>query len=746
MRTIIAALLTLILAAVAGAFATAMGATPNARTAKDRAALLAGIEVLVRAGVPGDLVVFGDDAFAVVTGGKRPVPVVAAARIGRGRVVAMAHSGYLDAAALSKDGDSRGRLLRNAIAWASGGGNAPSIGILGKNPALVKALASAGYQAWDQADPGDGRSATILIWKNGHDRDGLARAMVGFVRQGGGLISAACPWGWAQVRSRTNPGTTIRDDLPENAALRRFGMAYADGTVDATAPGGYSIELSRPNIAHAGRAFKAVLAGEKGATRQAYLVERALRALPASDGGFRSMIRASLDRVPPGLLIPREKAPLTRKQALARLAVTERSLRWRDLPPKEVEAAPGADLFPGAVPKRARRVTRIVEGNPAVSGWQGTGLYLAPGEVLTVRATGRADPRGWRLRIGCHRDKLWHKDEWKRWPEITHTIDLRSETTAVATPFGGPIYLEAVKNPRAVTFKFSGAVEAPRYVLGDKASARAWKKRRTAPGPFAELEGRNLVLTVPSAVIRELDDPAPILEFWDAVLKSHCDLAQTPLPARRERFVPDVQISAGYMHAGYPIMTWMDVVTPKRGRPLPPILDIEDRKKNGAWGYFHELGHNRQRSWWTFRGTVEVTCNLFSLFTHETLCGITPWEHPWLVKQKKSAKPYLAKGAPFAEWRRKPGLALITYAQIQHEFGWKPFQQVFKDMEALSAARRPTRDQDKIDEFIRRMSRATGHDLRPFWRMWGAPLGPALMKDAGLDALPKWMPDGDELP
>jgi hypothetical protein len=193
-------------------------------------------------------------------------------------------------------------------------------------------------------------------------------------------------------------------------------------------------------------------------------------------------------------------------------------------------------------------------------------------------------------------------------------------------------------------------------------------------------------------------------------------------------------------------MTWMDVVTPKQGRALPPILDIADRKKNGAWGYFHELGHNRQRGWWTFRGTGEVTCNLFSLYTHETLCGVEPWQHPWLARQKKRAKPYFAKGAPFEEWRRDPGLALIAYAQIQREFGWTPFKQVFADMEALPGPARPTADQKKIDEFVRRMSLATGHDLRPFWHHWGAPLGDTLTGGKALDALPEWMPDWGELP
>lgn len=102
---------TFIVLLLAASFAPLAQAILNEQVDADRAALLAGIEVLARPGVPGNLVVFGEDAFAVVTGGKQPEPVVAAARVGRGRVVAMAHSGYLDAGAISQDGDSRGRLF-----------------------------------------------------------------------------------------------------------------------------------------------------------------------------------------------------------------------------------------------------------------------------------------------------------------------------------------------------------------------------------------------------------------------------------------------------------------------------------------------------------------------------------------------------------------------------------------------------------------------------------------------------------
>jgi hypothetical protein len=716
--------------------------------AQDRAALLEGIDVLERPGVPGNLVVFGENAFAVVTGNKRPEPVVAAARVGHGRVVAMAHSGYLDAKALTEEDDSRGRLLRNAIRWMVPAPTQPHIGIVGRDPALVDALTSIGFEAWDRSDPSAKREAHLYIWKNGHDREGLAEAMVDYVENGGRLISAACPWGWQQIRNRSEPGATVRDDLPENRALLHFGLVYADGTVDGTREREFAIDRSRPDDAHAGWALAALASQEEGAEKGTYLVERALRALPDDEEMFRSHVEIAIAKVPADL-VPRPGKPLGKEHALARLAVTVRSLQWRDLPLDEVVAMPGSEAFPGAVPEDAERVTVRRTLDPAVAGWQSTGLYLAPGDRLRVRVTStveRAGATGWRLRIGCHQDKLWHKARWERWPEITHVVDVAPDVTEVATPWGGAVYLERKDGARRIEVEVDGAVAAPRYVLGDDASAAAWKESRTAPGPWAELEGRHIVLSVPSAVIRDLDDPAPILAFWDAVMESHCDLAQTPLPARRERFVPDAQISAGYMHAGYPIMTWMDVVTPKEGKALPPILDIEDRKANGAWGYFHELGHNRQRSWWTFRGTGEVTCNLFSLYTHETLCGVEPWEHPWLRNQKKHAKPYLRRGAPFEEWRKSPGLALIAYAQIQKEFGWEPYKRVFAEMEALAAQERPTKDQDKIDAFVRRMSLATERDLRPFWRRWGAPLGDVLMSDTILDALPEWQPDWDELP
>src|SRR5271154_487273 len=79
--------------------------TPNATPSPvnfdaDRSALIQGIGELGAPGAPGGVCVFGPQAFAVIAGkdGKKALlPVVAAARWEKGRVVALGHNGYLGA-------------------------------------------------------------------------------------------------------------------------------------------------------------------------------------------------------------------------------------------------------------------------------------------------------------------------------------------------------------------------------------------------------------------------------------------------------------------------------------------------------------------------------------------------------------------------------------------------------------------------------------------------------------------------
>jgi hypothetical protein len=243
--------------------------------------------------------------------------------------------------------------------------------------------------------------------------------------------------------------------------------------------------------------------------------------------------------------------------------------------------------------------------------------------------------------------------------------------------------------------------------------------------------GRRVILSVPSDSIRALDDPGALLEFWDRILDAQADLAGIPRERRSpERYVPDVQISAGYMHSGYPIMTHLDAVKD---------MTTLDELKQGPWGLLHEMGHNHQQGDWTFEGTGEVTCNVFAMYCIERVCGL-PWKdgHEGLKDRDRKVGAYRAGGAEFEAWKKDPFLALAMYAQLVEGFGWETFKRVFAEYRGLPAAERPKTEEDKRDQWMVRFSRACGKNLGPFFDSWGVPVSEGAK--GRIADLPAWMP------
>jgi len=275
-------------------------------------------------------------------------------------------------------------------------------------------------------------------------------------------------------------------------------------------------------------------------------------------------------------------------------------------------------MFPGSPPEGTPHTNRSVTIDPGTVGWKSTGAYAEPGRVVAVKIPKELAGKGLAVRIGCHKDTLYHKDKWSRAPEITMSRRLDAATTSIASAFGGPVYIDlpdgAATEPFEVTLK--GVIAAPMFVLG-QTDPDQWRRTiRNAPAPWAELVTDKVILSVPSSSIRDLDDPEALMVFWDRVMDAAADLATISRTRRRpQRYVADVQISAGYMHSGYPIMTHLDAAAD---------MTQLDRLSRGSWGLFHELGHNHQKGDWTFSGTVEVTCNLFALYIIDTVCTPPP--------------------------------------------------------------------------------------------------------------------------
>ncbi|RXN27177.1 TRPM8 channel-associated factor-like protein [Labeo rohita] len=250
-----------------------------------------------------------------------------------------------------------------------------------------------------------------------------------------------------------------------------------------------------------------------------------------------------------------------------------------------------------------------------------------------------------------------------------------------------------------------------------------------APAPWAELEFENIIMTLQSEFIRNLDRPDEVAKLWDTIMRSIADLAAKPgkFP-RKERFVADVQISGGFMHSGYPIM--MHTVS------VPELVNVQEAYKNGLWGQIHELGHNQQRSVWEFPPhTTECTCNLWSVYVHEEVLG---WNrskvYPSLTPESRQAhiKSYCDGGKDLKNW--STCTALETYMQLQDKFGWDAFKKVFTIYHDMSGV--PNNNAEKMNLYAETFSKVVKMNLCPFFEAWGWPIQPDTQKK--ISHLPEW--------
>ena len=151
------------------------------------------------------------------------------------------------------------------------------------------------------------------------------------------------------------------------------------------------------------------------------------------------------------------------------------------LPADELPVHPSHTEFPGEVPSNATRISRTVTVNGTQSGLpsnfgysnprssirMSTGLYAAPGEVVTVTVDEATSDLGFSILIGAHTDSLWSKDIIKRHSRIFTTWSVDNTSTEVGNAFGGPIYvyIPAGSEYGEINLTISGAIRAPMFVL-----------------------------------------------------------------------------------------------------------------------------------------------------------------------------------------------------------------------------------------------------------------------------------------
>ncbi|XP_018593140.2 TRPM8 channel-associated factor homolog [Scleropages formosus] len=669
--------------------------------------------------VPSALLVHGPLAFPVAQNDSGQV-FLAAAHYGGGRVVVIPHEDYLNQPALQ-------RLVLNAVGWL----DAERKGEIYVSPKIKHLCTMLSTHHFNTKASALGNGASVYCCTSYSDDQ--AEEIHCFVAEGGGLLMAGQAWWWAC----SNNGQDPIAGYPGNRILNRFGIGILKYTIDAKVYKAASVaqvseyphflkELSKI-IDHV-KMNKPL--GELAPSLTISLKRNiaSFLEMDARQNPLYTMILQELINIfiKSGVLKVSPEHPV--KSPVQKFLLHFANTLYRLNPGKLAPAIPV--LFHKLNTASAVRVA--IDGtNKGPKAWRSTGLSVYPGKPVTVRVPSALTGKGLQVQIGCHTDNLSELDELKRAPVVTQRFPVNAERVEVSTLWGGLLYIIVPADCQLgiMDIVVEEAARAPYFKLGVTSVSEWQSTGRHHPGPWAELEADSIIVTVPSKDVRHLDDPTPLLTLWNHIMKAVAKLAGCPSPfLRPERIVTDIQISAGWMHSGYPIMAQL--------KSVKELIQVDYMKSAGVWGPTHELGHNQQKEMWEFPPhTGEATCNLWSVYIHETVLHIPREKAHGDLKpemREERIKAYINGGAKLENW--SVWTCLETYLQLQEGFGWKPFIQLFTEYKSIP--HRVMTKEEKMNLWAEKFSQEVKMNLIPFFKTWGWPIEDRLAMK--LSSLPTW--------
>uniref|UniRef100_A0A667Y1R6 Peptidase M60 domain-containing protein n=1 Tax=Myripristis murdjan TaxID=586833 RepID=A0A667Y1R6_9TELE len=671
-------------------------------------------------GIPSEVLVHGPLAFPIGSN-EQGQPFVAGAYYGRGRVIVVTHE-------IALGHQEMAPFLTNAIRWLDEGRN----GVVGVVPSLghyVNLLSNLGLRCEKTNFRKDLSVFVCQAYSDDH-----AQEIQEFVAEGGGLLIGGHAWYWAQTHHGQNPLT----DFAGNHILNKMGLSLLGVTL---APGSYKApvlgQAAKDNyhFRHLLHRFAGhVVEGEALTKNEESLLKKlgsdctTYLHMKAHDWyPYMQMLSTLTD------FLKKSDMPQVSESCPVR---TPKDHLLLNLGSEVYKVCPDPDaLLPYLIknnpvmPVVYNYKIKINANTGGADTWLSTGLYLSPGMKTKMTMPAEIVNKGWRVQIGCQTDYLNH-EELKRAPHVVEHFPVTSEVMQVWNLWGGLIYLVAPPNtqlegPEVIVHI---AISAPYYKSG-VTTAADWSLLRKAPTPWAELEFENIIITVPSDVVRGLECPNKVAAVWDDIMRGIADLAAIPHKfPRKERFVADVQISIGGMHSGYPIMM--------HSFDADSLVNPEKIGHTDIWGPIHELGHNQERACWEFPPhTTDGTCNLWSVYVHEEVLGINRAKaHGAMTPdaRKSRTEEYVKGGRSLVNWYR--WVALETYMQLQDKFGWDAFKKVFAAYHKMTNT--PSDNPGKMNLYAQTFSETVGMDLTGFFKAWGWPIDAAT--EEKLSSLPAW--------
>ena len=705
----------------------------------DQNDLLRGMGEADFGGWPSPILPIGEWSFPVAFESSG-IPVVSASHVGKGKILGYGHESWVDS-------QNHPFSLR-AVEWVCGENAEVGLAYGSGFDDFEDKLIEAGHNVHLSITPSDLTGLDCLLdefW-NGHD-DSDNNALVDFMLSGGGLIMGGHAWYWSYSNS------DVAHNYPGNKIAKDTGLFVSSDwgyneVFFQNMPNEYSTISNAISGVLADRIDGVEMSSEDAAAAYSALSD-CTWVVTLDYTNFWTPLRYLVNTTG-YTVIPYSTLWSNTGYELGVDPVSDIILRLEDalmfsLPADELPVHPSHVEFPGEVPSNATRITRTVTVNGTQSGLpsnfgysnprssirMSTGLYAAPGEVVTVTVDEVTSELGFSILIGAHTDSLWSKDIIKRHSRIYTTWPVENTSIEVANAFGGPIFVHipAGSEYGEINLTISGAVRAPMFVLGETSDFEWIYSEKNNPAPWAELVSNNFIMTVPSSEIRNLNNPSQLMNWWDSALNMEHELYGFEPWPRVERAVFDAQISAGWMHSGYPFMA--------HDLSVPDVVNYTQMSENGDWGMFHELGHNHQWMPSTLPGTTETGCNFASVYLMEELVGINGHNAVDPEQRITRMESYFDNGSNISNW--SVWIALDTYILIKEEWGWDPITEALSVYYTLPSAEVPSTGDEEFNAWVLHLSNSTGYNLAPYHSAWGFPLTQETFNS--LSHYPVWVDD-----
>ncbi len=671
------------------------------------------------------------------------IPVISASHVGRGKMIGYGHESWV-----TGGGDEETEFSLRAIEWVCGTNSTIGLAYGSGFDHFKEELESEGHKVYLSANPSNLSNLDCLLdefWNGYNDQDNAN--ITDFLISGGGLIMGGHAWYWSYSNS------DLSNNYPGNKIAKDTGLfvssAWGYNSVDLS---NNPHKLSRPYMAT--KAIKEDrIDGKKLSYEEAFIVEETISictTVVSLDfiefwGPLRETVNMTGWTVIQYGTLWQDVGYNLGEDYVADVLLRVEEALTQNLPAHELPSHPSHTEFPGEVPPDASRVSRLVtiDGNqsglPSNFGYSqarspirmSTGLYAAPGEVISISVNDSLVDQGVWILVGAHSDNLWSKEQLHRFPNIVRNWYVDNSTINVGNAFGGIIYvnIEAGSTLGIFDVLISNVIEAPTYFYDSTDMSEWLLNQRNAPAPWAEIGSQLFILTVPSNEIRNLTNPDELMQWWDQALEmEHSLYGFNPWP-RVERAVFDAQISAGWMHSGYPFMA--------HDLSVPDVLDLSHMSENGDWGMFHELGHNHQWMPSTLPGNTETSCNFASVYLMEELVGSSGHGAVDPEQRNQRMRNYFEDGSNISNW--SIWVALDTHLIIKEQWGWSPFTSALSMYYDLSSSQVPITDIEKFNTWVIYLSNSTGFNLAPYHDAWGFPLTENTYNT--LDSLPVWVED-----